>query len=277
MDSLNYSVDALDAKGLFYNKTISVYVEGDDDVLFWNYLFGLSEVNAHIEDVGGDKEIDKYISQILNEGAKFLVACDSHHQEFLEVRQEHPQIISTYGYSIENSMYNFFSINDIVNKLGKGVSDVKNEIEKWVAEFTNQLNTLLIYDIANNRFNKGISIFGDNCSRFLKSPSSHLISLEKVDSYITQIKANFLVEELLMVEELVRQSEKPTWFLIKGHFLTNATINAIRYLVKTTHGKEIGSISHDMLYSLTINVTENWSQRIDISSVVAKINATMAA
>ena len=58
MNSLEYSLDALDAKGLFYNKSLTVYVEGNDDVLFWDYLFKIAEVSAHIEDVGGDKEIE---------------------------------------------------------------------------------------------------------------------------------------------------------------------------------------------------------------------------
>ena len=51
MNSLEYSQEAEEAKGLFYNKNLTVYVEGDDDVMFWTHLFELAEVDAHIEEV----------------------------------------------------------------------------------------------------------------------------------------------------------------------------------------------------------------------------------
>ena len=51
MNSLEYSIDALDAKGLFYNKCLTVYVEGNDDVLFWDYLFKTDHIPHSGKDI----------------------------------------------------------------------------------------------------------------------------------------------------------------------------------------------------------------------------------
>lgn len=271
MDNLEYSIDALDAKSLFYNKEFTVYVEGKDDILFWKYLFELADVNAYIEEVGGDKEIDKYIEKILNEKAMFIVACDNDHKPFMDESIVHPNIITTYGYSIENSMYNAFVINDIICKLSRNSVDVKEYIEDWANKFTDDVFELLKYDIANHKYNKGISILGDNCSRFLISENSHLVNQERVQFFLNQVKDTFTEKELSEVEELISESKKANWFLIKGHFLTKATVNIIKYFVKEISGISTGSISSDMIYSLTINIKESWTEKIDIVTVVEEI------
>lgn len=270
MSSLEYSTDALEAKALFYNKSFSVYVEGKDDVLFWEYLFNIAEISAHIEDVGGDKEIKKYITNILEDNAGFIVACDNDHNDFIEPKINHPQIIRTYGYSIENSMYNFKKIQDIVSKLCRQSVDIKAIIEEWAEEFTNKVYDLIRFDIANHKFKKGIQVFGDNCVRFLKSNSSHRISSTKIQAFIESIRNQFSDEELEQVDELLKVSQKDFWFLIKGHFLTNATMNLIKALVRKQSG-DCCTISLDMIYALTIDCTENWEDRIDIITVVNEI------
>ncbi|NJW55651.1 DUF4435 domain-containing protein, partial [Salinimicrobium oceani] len=105
--------EALEAKGLFYNKEITVYVEGQDDPLFWKYIFDLSKFRAHIEDVGGNLQLEKYIDKIIQENADFYVARDNDHSDFINHTKNHQRIINTYGYSIENSMYNMATIQEI--------------------------------------------------------------------------------------------------------------------------------------------------------------------
>lgn len=270
MSSLEYSIEALDAKGLFYNKSVTVYVEGKDDVLFWSYLFELGNVEAYIEEVGGDKEIDKLIRDIVDNGAEFIVACDNDHGDFLISRVNHLQIIRTYGYSIENSMYCLNKIEDIIGKLSRQKVDLNDFIESWVKDFCEKVYELLVYDIANHRFEKGVSVFGDNCVRFLHSKNSHDISSEKVKKFIDKIKHRFHKEEISQVEMLLNASEKNIWFLIKGHFLTNIIMNLIKNLVKKISGTGCG-ISSDMIYALTIDCAEDGVSNIDISTMVAKI------
>lgn len=271
MAELEYSNEALEAKGLFYNKEFTVYVEGKDDPFFWDQLFSLAEIEAHIEDVGGKNELDKYIEKIIHEGADFYVARDNDNSEFYDETLNHERIINTYGYSIENSMYFYpSSIEITISKYCRKKIDFSTEFNTWLSEFSNNLFDLIIYDIANNKFKRGVSIFGDNCFRFLKGQNSHTVCSNKINAFIDSIKANFTDDEINEVKNLVNQSEKDLWFLIKGHFITHALINLIKNSIKKAVGSS-KSMTPDYLYSITVDCTENWQNRIDIKTIVERL------
>lgn len=271
MAELEYSNEALEVKGLFYNKTITVYVEGKDDPLFWGNIFNLAEIEAHIEDVGGSNELEKYYDKVINEGADFFIAMDNDNSEFMIDSINHRKIIRSYGYSIENSMYYHKSpIETTVSNFCRKKLDISTEFNDWLVDFSNNVYDLIIYDIANNRYKKGISIFGDNCYRFLKGQKSFEICESKISTFIDSIKQHFTTEEINDVKELVNQSDKDLWFLIKGHFITHSLINLIKHTVKKHKGSSI-SMTPDFLYSMTIDCSQNWKDRIDIKSVVERI------
>lgn len=271
MSDLVYSIDALEAKGLFYNKTITVYVEGKDDPLFWDNLFGLAEIEAHIEDVGGSNELEKYIKNIVDSGAEFYVATDNDHNNFLEDITVHPNIIRTYGYSIENSMYySYHEIENTISKFCRKKVDISSDFNKWINDFSTSVRDLIILDIANHKFKKGICIFGDNCYKFLKNQKSYEICNQKTENFIASVKSNFSDEEIEIVENLINQTNKELWFHIKGHFITHAIINLIKKIVYKNSGITI-SLTPDFLYTLTIDCKVDWENRIDIKTVVNEI------
>lgn len=267
MASLEYSTEALEAKSLFYNKPV-VFVEGEDDTLFWDYLFDISSVDVHIEDLGGG-DIKLLISKIINENAEILVACDRDHSDFTNKIFEHDRIVMTYGYSIENSMYNLNCINTIVSKFCKKRTDVSDKIIEWKNRFCEDVHKLVVYDVANHLYNKSVPVMKYGSSRFLSSNKSSLLSQEKVDLYIESIKDKFSDHEINHVSELLNQSEKDLWFHIKGHFLTNAIMNLIKKLVKIESGNNI-TISNDMLYVNSVDCS-GCVDNIDISYVLDKI------
>lgn len=271
MASLEYSNEALSAKGLFYNKEITVYVEGKDDPLFWDSLFQLADINAHIEDVGGKEELKKYFDKIIEDGADFYIASDNDNSEFLTETIEHPRIIRTYGYSIENSMYYHQTpIEKTISNFCRKKLDISEEFNSWLTEFSEKVYDLIVFDIANNRFKKGISIFGDNCYRFLTNNHSYKICENRLQEFIGSVKDSFSDEEINEVKELINQSEKELWFMIKGHFITHALINLIKYTVRK-HSGDSKSMTPDFLYSMTIDCTQDWENRIDIRTVVERI------
>lgn len=269
MSSLEYSQEAEEAKGLFYNKEFTVYVEGDDDVMFWSHLFDLAEIDAHIEEVGGNEEIEKKIKEILDNNASFIVACDSDHSEFMGPLT-HNRVIKTYGYSIENSMYSSLNLQKAIRNLGKKPVNLKDEIEKWAESFSNNLYDLLVYDIANHKYDKGVQVFGNNCHRFLKSGTSREVCNTQVSRYLIGIKSHFTDKEIDEVKEQLSKSKKEIWFHLKGHFITNGIINLIQHYVKEISGTKC-NISHDSLYALTIDCTEKWDSRIDIKTIISDI------
>ena len=271
MDELEYSIEALEVKGLFYNKEITVYVEGKDDPLFWDNLFSIADIEAHIEEVGGRNELKKYYDKIVYEGADFYIATDNDNSEFMVDHAEHPNVIRSYGYSIENSMYYYpMPIEKTISHFCRKKLDFSSDFNKWINDFSEKVYDLIVYDIANNRFKKGISVFGDNCYRFLKNQKSFEISESEITKFIGSIKIHFSEAEIEEVKELINQSEKDLWFLIKGHFITYALINLIKHKIRRHSGLS-KSMTPDFLYSITVDCRENWEKRIDIKTIVERI------
>lgn len=65
MSEFEYSIDALNVKSSFYKANSIIYVEGDEDVMFWNEIFSrIDGFDYQIETLGGSEELDKYIEKI---------------------------------------------------------------------------------------------------------------------------------------------------------------------------------------------------------------------
>lgn len=267
--SLQYSTNALNVKSLFFNKKISVYVEGKEDILFWEKIFSsIGGENIHIEETNGVKVLTEHMDKIIDENANIIVACDNDHSPFMEnIKYISPKIVRTYGYSIENSMYCINNINNITRRFAKTRKDFKDEIKTWYNTFCDTSSILLYYDIANHKFIKSTKIFGDKCNRFLKSKNSSILCNKQVDKFINSVKNNFAENEIMQCVNLVKADNRELRFLIKGHFLTNGIINLIKHLVKEETGSDI-TLNLDSLYSLSINCIVACNNRCcDISTI----------
>ena len=272
-NNIEYSKDALEVKSLFYGKKFSVYVEGEEDSIFWESLFKIAGYeNVHIEDVGGYTELTPYMNKILNENTKILVAADTDHRDIIGFDFKDDRIIRTYGYSIENSMYSIQRIHGVIKKLSHNRFNKIDEVKKWRIEFSLEARKLLVYSIANCLFDKGAEIFGDKCNRFLKDSKIDELCPEKIDRFLNSLKSQFTDEEIQKAANLLDNSTKDTWFLIKGHFLTNGVLNHITVTVEKATGKK-PFVSLNALYAMCIDNEEvaNKSEE-DMKHIVLQIN-----
>src|SRR5690606_14885872 len=97
-------------------------------------------------------------NKIVNENATFYVAKDNDNSDFFDDSIIHSRIINTYGYSIENSMYyQPISIEKAISIFCRKKLDFSPEFNTWISEFSQDVFDLIVYDIANNKFKKGIS------------------------------------------------------------------------------------------------------------------------
>lgn len=270
--SIEYSKEALEVKSLFYSKRFSVYVEGEEDVIFWESLFKISGYeDIYIEDVGGYSELIPYMNKIVMEDAKILVAADSDHRDLVGFDFDDERIIRTYGYSIENSMYSIQRIYSIIKKLSRNKFKQKEEISKWRIKFSEEARKLIVYSIANNLFDKGVIVFGDKCSRFLKDDAINELCSNKIEVFLNELERQFTKDEIRQASILLEKSTKETWFLIKGHFLTNGVLNHIALTVEKTTGKK-PYISLDALYAMCADNEEiNNKNDMDVKQVILKI------
>uniref|UniRef100_UPI000A82428C DUF4435 domain-containing protein n=1 Tax=Vibrio campbellii TaxID=680 RepID=UPI000A82428C len=85
MTEFSYSVDAEDVMSSFYGVDAILYVEGEDDIPFWDAIFSnLSDLSLEIKEVGGCDELEPYITKICNGELTDLVAMDRDFRPFKE-------------------------------------------------------------------------------------------------------------------------------------------------------------------------------------------------
>ena len=174
MGSLEYSIEALEAKALFYGKQAILFVEGIDDPLFWDQFVDSLNLEVHIEEVGGSENLEKIVDKIIDEDANVYVAIDRDYIEFYEDtihrRRNHQRILQTYGHSIENTLYHPIILNDVIKSYVRlTVFDETEEINSCISAFENDVRILLIYDILSNKLQTSKKVLGDSCMRHLKN------------------------------------------------------------------------------------------------------------
>jgi len=279
MTELRYSVPALNVLRRFHRASAVVFVEGDDDRHFWRNIAQANGLpSIYVESADGVKSLDEVEGKILNDGARVIIARDADHKPFTRDAVHHPRIVYTYGYSIENTLYCPNTINDLARKLARSLSDYTTIAFEWYSKFSKTAKELLIYDVANHRFKRGITVFGNSCHRFLESASSPYLSAKKVNNFLESLSTNFSQEEVNECVSLVEADPREIRWLIKGHFLTLAVVNLIKHIVRNARSKSI-ALSLENLYSGTVDgcLKCNVDHCPALSAMVNRLSEAIAA
>jgi len=246
-----YSTDALNVLDKFHESEFVVYVEGDEDILFWTTLFNKSGIQNHyMQSAGGIGELLKIMAQICEENARVIVACDTNYSMILNTRPLHVRIISTYGHSIENTMYCSNTLSVAINNLSHNVTNRVDFISQWMTKFCNDAEELIIYDLAREMYGTAIEVFGNNCSRFLTTPRSSYLDKNKITAFISSIKKHFSRGEIKESKRQLTMCKMQYKYIISGHFLTNGVINLIKNAARR-HIRRRPVIPLASLYALT--------------------------
>lgn len=252
MAELQYSDDALNVRNNFFKVDSIVYVEGDDDVLFWQEVFAhIPDARLEIEAVGGSNEIDQIIEKIKTGQVNSIAARDADFLAIQGTSLTHPRIIYTYGYSIENSLYTIESLTILARLWCKTNKIPLTECATWLTSLASEAKQLIHLDLANRLSNCGISTITDNCTRFMTSqtsctPCSNKISTQAIVGIQTIPQADQTHAEAALgdlPENLLR------W--IRGHFLATAVLKFIHAKAKAL-GRKI-DLSYDALYATAIS------------------------
>lgn len=252
---LSYSINALRVKALFYGKKAMVYVEGPEDIVFWEQYF--DRTIFELESVGGCKSLKPLILRLEQGERSFIVACDSDYNSFMGVRYSSPLVVTTYGHSIENMMFCPNNLDEAVRKLSKSPADSYEEINKWYSSFVNSAMPLLVREIVNltykPRENK-IPVFGDNCAPYCKAKPCYELDDKKVKKFCDDNKSCFPKEQIDRVEKAIVADGREARQLIKGHFYTHAVDRLVASLASlASGGNKMSGFSHDWLYSITVH------------------------
>ncbi|EHZ9644878.1 TPA: DUF4435 domain-containing protein [Escherichia coli] len=275
-ENFSWSNEAENVISLFYDADIMVYVEGEDDIAFWEIIFKKNgRFNVEVQDVGGCEALQPYIEKITSGEINAIVARDSDLNHFSDNIVKHTNIIYTKGYSIENTIIDEKTISHILKNTGRFCTKKMQEIdvENWLSNFYSNIENLIILDIHNHLNKLGCSVIGDSCDRFMQSRNSYNICKEKIDEYINRLPESFTTNGLAEKNNIQFPENTSINHWVKGHFLFSASLRFITNFLASINKKT--SISKDSFYANILSAFEIFytEEHADYSYYNQKIGA----
>ena len=251
MPELSYSDEALNVRGAFFGAKAIVYVEGDDDVLFWQEVFSrVTDEMFEVESVGGSPALDEHIQRIASGRLHAIAARDSDFLPILGTCCPHPRVVYTFGYSIENSLYVSKTLTQLVRLWCKSPRINLAECTEWINNLAATVGPLVHLDAANAVSAAGVATLGDNCSRYMTSASSATACPTKVAAAVASIGTRIPAGAAASATASVGTEPDALLTYLRGHFLASAVH---RYIVKRAKalGRKV-SISAESLYAAAV-------------------------
>lgn len=256
MSDFDYSTDAKNVLNRFYQVDRVIYVEGEDDIPFWEIIFSrLSNIDVKLESVGGKPELLKHAKAIYEDEAEYLIAMDSDFDRVFGI-ETHPSIFRTYGHSIENTLICKESICNIIKNLARiPKRDAPYEAcEEWLSDLNEKIKGIVLSDIINAKEELGLSVVPDSSERFMKGGGSASMSHEKVGDFVDRLGID-KVKKFRPEDDNLKRKNMEYLDVIRGHFLFSAVIKFIKIKARSL-GKKV-TVSRDMLYSNLVSVFES--------------------
>lgn len=248
-----YSTEALNVLNKFYNADFIVYVEGEDDVAFWETIFEIfSERQVEIRDLGGDEEVQKIAAMISSNEIVAVVARDADFKVLLDQHTVHPNVLHTYGYSIENSMFVDATIHRAVSLLCRTKLITLAHCRDWLTGFVQGTTSITRVAIANKLHNLGLCVFPTSAMRVLADNNANVVDNAKVEAHLLPSLAACTDEILAEVDAEIEGSNRHVGDLLQGHLLSSAVLQYIRGHMKTYRSSSV--LSTDALYAVAIQV-----------------------
>ncbi|MGB3402365.1 MAG: DUF4435 domain-containing protein [Microcoleaceae cyanobacterium] len=250
MANLSYSIDAKNVRNEFFRVEKMLYVEGDDDIPFWEFIFKkLNNNSVRVEKVGGKPQLKKYVEEVVSGQGDYLIALDSDFDK-LTPQEEHPNIIYTFGYSIENTIITDLVLNEVLCTLCKlPCRDIPESLSReWLLGLERTAKPLVLHAIVNHEDQSGCSIIPDNSDRFMKSKKSCELCEQKIKNYLDPLSIEISDERWTKIEAILNSTRLKILDLLRGHFLMSATLRWMKTETEKRKKNSV-SISEEMLYS----------------------------
>ena len=276
-NSLPYSDDALSIRHAFFNKQFVIYVEGVDDIPFWDACFSKFlpsslEKGFVIEDVGGKERLLEYVEGVKNGTlTNIVVACDSDYDYSFGGQVPHVCVVRTFGHSIENTMFCPKSLVTYLKRIVRTINDLSSCVFEWLEKFVLDASQLLPYEIENSinpeHSEELPKIF--NLGFFQLSENGAIdLSTQKISSLLTKISPKYSEEKIAFLSEQIKNSDIDNRFYIQGHFYASTVMNFIRIKGNKLSKQKIGSLSKEALYAYFCDCNQSCSPICDDMSFI---------
>lgn len=237
---------------LFYKNQYLIIVEGQDNVPFWGIFFPeyLDGYKRKLKPVGGE-EIKKYVAEIYSNDANFAVALDSDYRIITGKINNHPRILETPSYSIENLMLFNLSITHIIRIKSRNIDYEVQKVEEWLDYFNDITYSLMIADFLIQEAKLGQECLGDNCFQFLENGKTKLPKFD--EKKIREFLINLGVGREKLEEAEKKLMKYKPFLHVRGHFFASAVLCFINHEVhKIRQTKTKKCISNDDFYAMAI-------------------------
>lgn len=237
MTDFEYSVEALNTRSEFFGVSVLIYVEGDDDEIFWDNIFSkIPNFSYLIESLGGSEEINKYAKKVELNELNAIIARDSDYLRYNKKVIEKNNIIYTFGYSIENTLYDKKSIYEITRNFCKSLSVNIDEFNDLFDLFSKKFELLLAMDIVNSSLELGLNVLYDNCESFMSGRVSSIPCDKKISEKINCIKDKI---DKIHIDDVLNEIkwENSVVLSIRGHFFASWVLKLINNYA-TRRGKK---------------------------------------
>jgi len=256
VSDIEYSGDAVAVLGDFYDAEFVVFVEGDDDVDFWEIVFSkVADVKVSVQEKGGCGEIDRYAQRVIDEGLDVIICRDSDYLCFSGGKIFHKKIIYTPCHSIEASIFCPEIIARSLRRLCKGDPVNIDDIWGWVSDVVYDLSDMVAAEVVSQTFDLGEVALGSNVGRFTCHGD-----LSKVDAVTVQARALSIAnkcEELDMNSFRALSavfSNKENYIWVRGHFWEKLVLHYVLSVIEAM-GRKV-PLSMAALRSLALTFFE---------------------
>ena len=236
------SNSGIENRDLFYFPKILVYVEGHEDIPFYEEV--LQNYDYHLKARGGREECKKLVTPLVEKDLPYVVVLDGDYEILTRTRSKHRRVVWLHRYAFENYLFE----EEPIKQFCRDRTHSEDSLEEALAssEFTDfieniemKFKDLIILDVAHQRSKTGCKTFFRNSDRFFKTnfrddqiQKQQAAAANSIDIESTN-EAKTLVEKFL--EEQRRFID-----ILPGHFVFNIMKRFISNIVgKSVPNEEI--------------------------------------
>ena len=252
MSDFRFSNAAENARHRFFNKQFTVYVEGQDDILFWEQYFQFLGFDPVIQDTGGSNELNKYIDRIIDENLNVIVAKDKDLCPYVIRHRNHDRVILTYGYSIENSLACAERVSRFVKHCSRSQFSAHSLYLNWRSQINSFFKEILIAFIVHESRNSGVKVLDGTMAQFIASQHTYHFDLEKIEKKKSILSSSIPDADRIEVGKNVEEDAKDVFMLLKGHYLQPCFLRFLGVIVKVVRSS-LRKPSWDHYYDCTID------------------------
>ena len=175
----------IENRDLFYLPKILVYVEGYEDIPFYEEV--LQNHDYHLKAQGGREECKKLVTVLVEKDLPYVVVLDGDYEILTRARSKHRRVVWLHRYAFENYLFE----EEPIKQFCRDYAHLEDSLEEPLAssEFMDfiqnieiKFKDLIILDVAHQRAETGYDTLPDRPDRFFKSQTG----IDFLDSQIQQ-------------------------------------------------------------------------------------------